>query len=86
MNCLSVFDHFVKLAPKGLISITFSIDAETIVQRCSVKKVLLKISQNSQGNTCFLKHPKFLRATFIKEHLWWMPLDMHLLYRFLEDR
>ena len=26
--------------------------SETVVQRCSVKKVLLKISQNSQENTC----------------------------------
>ena len=25
---------------------------EAVVQRCSVKKVFLKISQNSQGNTC----------------------------------
>ena len=26
--------------------------SEAVVQRCSVKKVLLKISQNSQENTC----------------------------------
>ena len=25
---------------------------EAVVQRCSVKKVFLEISQNSQGNTC----------------------------------
>ena len=27
-------------------------DTEAVVQRCSVKKVFLKISQNSQENTC----------------------------------
>ena len=26
--------------------------AEAVAQRCSVKKVLLEISQNSQANTC----------------------------------
>ena len=26
--------------------------SETVVQRCSVKKVFLEISQNSQENTC----------------------------------
>ena len=26
--------------------------SETVVQRCSVKKVVLEISQNSQENTC----------------------------------
>ena len=29
-----------------------SIKTEAVVQRCSVKKVFLKISQNSQENTC----------------------------------
>ena len=29
-----------------------TIDAEAVVQRCSVKKVFLKISENSQENTC----------------------------------
>ena len=27
-------------------------DAEAVVQRCSAKKMFLKISQNSQENTC----------------------------------
>ena len=61
-----------------------------VVQRCSVKKVFLKISQNSQENTCarvsFLKKrpwhkrflvnfTKFLGAPIFIEHLWWMLLD-----------
>ena len=45
------------------------------------KKVLLKISQNSQENTCvgvsynfFKKEVKFLRSPFFIEHLWRLPL------------
>ena len=30
----------------------FNIEAKAVAQRCSVKKVFLKISQNSQENTC----------------------------------
>ena len=67
---------------------------EAVVQRCSVKKTFLEISQNSQENTCarvsFLiatllkkrlwhrcftvNFAKFLRASFLKEHLWWLLL------------
>ena len=35
-----------------LIRGTKEIETEADIQRCSVKKVLLEISQNSQGNTC----------------------------------
>ena len=50
---------------------------EAVVQRCSVKKVFLKISQNSQGNTCARVYfwnklaglAKFLRTPFLTEHL-----------------
>ena len=62
---------------------------EAVTQRCSVKKVFVEISQNSQENTCarvsFLKKRlwhrcfpvnfvKFLRTSFLKEHLWWLLL------------
>ena len=48
--------------------------AEAVVQRCSVKKVFLEISQNSQENTqkifhyrCFLVNSaKFLITSFLK--------------------
>ena len=30
----------------------YVVEIETVVQRCSVKNVFLKISQNSQQNTC----------------------------------
>ena len=58
---------------------------EAVVQRCSVKKVFLEISQNSQENTCgrvsFLtkriwnkcfpvNFMKFPRTLFFTEHLW----------------
>ena len=60
-------------------------DSEAVVWRCSVERVLLKISKNSQENTCarfsFLKKrlwrrcfpvnfAKFLRRLFFAEHLW----------------
>ena len=45
---------------------------EAVVQRCSAKKVFLKISQNSQENTCarisFLI--KFRPATLLEKRLW----------------
>ena len=66
-NCLSVFGHFVGLALKGLI-------AEAVVQKCSLKKVFLKISQISQKSSyvaasfyygCIpVKLTKFLSTSF----------------------
>ena len=45
--------------------------AETVTQKCSVKKVFLKISQNSQENTCvrisFLIRLHVESSTFIKQ-------------------
>ena len=38
---------------------------KAVVQRCSVKKVLLEISQNSQENTC----ARFRPATLLKKTL-----------------
>ena len=47
-------------------------DIEAVVQRCSVKKVFLEISQNSQENTCarssFLI--KLQASTLLKKRLW----------------
>ena len=40
---------------------------EAIIQRCSVKKVLLKISQNSQENTCATVPFFFQTCIFIKK-------------------
>ena len=66
---------------------------EAVVQRCSAKKVLLEISQNSKENTCtrvyFLiklrlwqrcfpvNFVKFLRTLFFIEHLWWLLVVLH---------
>ena len=44
---------------------TFSMCSEAVTQRCSVKKVFLEISQNSQENTCGPKP-----ATLLKKKLW----------------
>ena len=63
--------------------------SRAVVQRCSVKKVFLEISQNSQENTCarvFIKKRlwqrcfplnfvKFLRILFFIEQLWWLLLE-----------
>ena len=66
---------------------------EAVVQRCSVKKVFLEISQNSLENTCarvsFLKKRlshrcfpvnflKFLKTPFFIEHLWWLLLKLNV--------
>ena len=48
---------------------------EAVAQRCSVKKVFLEISQNSEENTCarislLIKLQTFRPATSLKEILW----------------
>ena len=51
--------------------------SETVVYRCSVKKVLLKILQNSQENMVQVFSCEFgeiLKNTFFIEHLWWLLL------------
>ena len=40
------------LIPKCLKNTSFSVTARSSHQKCSIKKVFLKISQNSQENTC----------------------------------
>ena len=54
-----------------IMKIMNSTSSEAVAQRCSVKKVFLEISQNSQENTCtkvsFLMK---LPATLLKETLW----------------
>ena len=55
-----------------------SLGSEAVVQRCSVKKVFLEISQNSQENKSFwhrcfpVNFAKFLRTPCFIEHLWWL--------------
>ena len=58
---------------------------EAVVRRCSIKKLFIKISQNSQENTCarvffFLKvnFAKFLRTPIFIEHLWWLLLFVRI--------
>ena len=48
-TCLSVNNS---LRQKLVSSASIMYDGEAVVQRCSVKKVFLEISQNSQENTC----------------------------------
>ena len=66
---------------------------ETVARMCSVKKVFLEISQNSQENTCArvsflikrlwhrcfpMNFAKFLRTPFLTEHLRWLLLTLIL--------
>ena len=72
---------------------------EAVVQRCSVKKVLLEISQNSQENNQRLffnkvaglrpvnfpvNFVKFLRTRFFKEHLLRLLLYLSLFIHILK--
>ena len=63
------------------------INTETVVQQCSVKKVFLEILKNPQDlelqlylkkrllHRCFaVNFAKYLRTTFLTEHLWWLLL------------
>ena len=72
LNCLTYLSCTVKFFNSSLIY------GEAIVQRCSVKKVFLEISKNSQENTCarvsfLIKLQAFgLRpATLLKKRLWY---------------
>ena len=59
--------------------------AEAVVQRCSVKKVFLEISQNSQENACarvslnkvapFFFTLNKVDTPFLIEHLWGLLLE-----------
>ena len=59
-------------------------ETEAVTRRSSVKKVLLKISQNSQKNTFIKKETaaqvfscgfcEIFRNSFFKEHLEWLHL------------
>ena len=56
-------------------SFTIFLKAEAVVRTCSVKKVFLKISQNSQEKTCarvsfFNKVTGLKLATSLKKRLW----------------
>ena len=96
---LNVSDRFSKAISEykfHATAILFTKNTEAVTRRCSAKKVLLKISENSREITCarvsFLiklknikliklkkrlwhrcfpvNFPKFLRTTFLLEHLW----------------
>ena len=69
----------------GKLRIKLEVGSEAVTQRCSVKKVSLEISQNSQENnfarvSFFIKlQASGLRTPFLKEHLrWLLLLSRHL--------
>ena len=73
-NCIKigriVFIHNFEKNYSNLSSVSFkfcNIKYRSSHKRCSIKKVFLEISQNSQENTC--AWVSFLR-TFFAEHLW----------------
>ena len=79
-------DEILKIFIPILTEVRLRIYAEEVVQRFSVKKVFLEISQNSQENLglraatllrkrlyhmCFpVNFLKFVRTLFFTEHLW----------------
>ena len=72
------------------------VNTEAVAQRCSVKKVFLEISQNSQENACAatllkkrlwhryfpVNFAKFLKTPFLTGHLrWLLLLTQHMLWK-----
>ena len=57
-----------------MTTLIFTLSPEAVAQRCFGKKVFLKISQNSQKNTCarvfFNKVTGLSPATLFKKRLW----------------
>ena len=45
-------------------------DTEAVIRWCSVEKVFLKISQNSQENTCTRVSSRLRSTTLLKKRLW----------------
>ena len=50
-------------------------NSEAVFRMCSVEKMFLEISQNSQEKSCFaVNFAKFLRTPLFTEHLRWLLL------------
>ena len=56
---------------------------EAAARRCSIKKVFLKISQNSQENTC--AGASFFHKVAV-EHLWWLLLNATILFNQMQPK
>ena len=89
---LSLIYHRIyrKKLTSGFSKTRLYLITEAVVHRCSVKKMFLEISKNSQENTCArvsslikkrlwhlcfpVSFAKFPRTPFLTEHLWWLLL------------
>ena len=71
MRLNSLMISLLKLLPVSIITTAITIYSEAVFQKCSVKKVFLEMSQNSQENTCarvsFLIKLQALRPVFSNE-------------------
>ena len=69
----------------SIVSLSLKPNLEAVVQKCSVKKVFLKISQNlpennrKAGTGFFLWILQNFNNTFFIEHLWWQLLQIDIL-------
>ena len=77
MNCFCVWFTNEKRLVLFTARTTVEDSLKAVVQRCSVKKVLLEISQNSQENTCArvsflikLQASGIRSTTLLKKRLW----------------
>ena len=66
--------YFKNHPAKVKYGVIMEISTEAVAQRCSVKKMFLKVSQNSQENICardcFLIKSGLRPATLLKKSLW----------------
>ena len=69
-DCLSVFDHFVKLALKGLIVKNWTLFLFRSSHRsCSIKKLFFKILQYSKEKTCVeITFNKVVRPLYLQNY------------------
>ena len=78
LETISCFYYCIYFKGNQLKQINFFVIAytlEAVVQRCSIKKVSLEISQNSQENTCcqslfFNKVADLTPSTLLQKRLW----------------
>ena len=71
-SCWSATKKYQFLSAHG--ERNFMASWEVVVRRCSVKKMFLEISQNSQENTCASLF--FNKTPFFTEHLWRLLLPL----------
>ena len=70
----AIYLEIVSFATDILPSLIILKEPEAVAQMCSIKKMFLEISQNSQESRALPMPESESKNTFFIEHLWWLLL------------